>query len=302
MSGNDGWERHGQVTKKTRRKKGEPFVVDTREPESMHIQFETFHEPFRIRTLRAGDYKKGYSLAERKTIFDFVASFRNTRIFNQLEELTREECFPFLLVTGTMDKLKSDVHFKNVNEKTVIGAMASCMCRYAVNVIWTPDDTQAVMIIIQLFRELEKYTPKEYDNSFLLLTGTVSELSKMGERRKEVISTVAEIIGKEGVNVMWSYDNTVGLRVMSRMFHKINEGKRGQPRRRMIKHDTGSRTADLVRSFLRVEPALAVSLTQAARKKKMGVMRYILETPNHNLLSHPGMGNVTLKRIRELVG
>jgi len=202
---------------------------------------------------------------------------------------------------GTLDKLKDDVHFAHVNEKTVIGAMGSCMCRYAVNIIWCEDDSAMMVIMTQLFRELKGYTPKNFDRNFLLLSGTTSQLSKMGEQRKEVISTIAEIIG-EGVNIMWSYEHAVGLRVMSRMFHKINEGKRGQPRQRMIKSETGSRTTDLVRNFLRVEPALAASLTSSAKKKGMGVMRYILESPNHVLLAHSGVGNVTLKRLRELVG
>jgi len=298
----DEWERHGGKKPKKKVKKSDTFIIDTREPASMHNLFEIFKVPIKLKTMQFGDYQLADAIAERKTIFDFTASFRNTRVFNQLEGLTREgECFPFLFVTGTLDKLKEDVHFAHVNEKTVIGAMGSCMCRYAVNVIWCRDDTSMVAIMTQLFKELKKYTPKDYDGNFMLLSGTTSDLSKMGDQRKEVIKVVAEIIS-EGVNIMWTYDHNVGLRVMSRMFHKINEGKRGQPRRRMIKKDAGGRTANLVRNYLRVEPALARSLVRAANKDGVGVMRYILETPNSTLLSHPGMGNVTLKRLRELVG
>jgi len=298
-----GWERHGRKKKKTSKTRaGEQFIIDTREPESMHHIFDTFKLSYTVKTLKYGDYKLAYANGERKTIFDFVASFRSTRLFDQLEGLTNDVCFPFLFVTGTMGMLKEDVHFKHINEKTVIGAMGSCMCRYAVNIIWVPDDSQMVMVMSQLYKGLELYTPKEYDNNFMLLTGTVGQLSKMGESRRDVISTIAEVIGAEGVNVMWAHHPVVGLQVISRMFHKVNEGKRGKPRKRLVKKDTGNRTADLVRNYLRVEPALAISLTNAAKKRKVGVMRYIMETPNSDLLAHPGVGNVTLKRLRELVG
>lgn len=297
----EGWERHGKKATKRRRTPATKFTVDTREPASMHRQFEIFKVPFKIATMKYGDYELPPSIAERKTIFDFVASFRNGRIFDQLEGLTRESNFPFLVISGTIDKLQDDVHFKHININTVIGAMASCMCRYAVNIIWVKNDTEIVAVITELFKALRKYTPSDDDGNFLMLSGTTSNLSGM-ENRKSVIKGVAQMIGQEGVNIFWPYDHYIGTQVIARMFHKINEGKRGKPRRRMVKRGTGSRTSDLVRNFLRVEPAMAVSLTNAAKKKKMGVMRYILETPNHILMSHPGMGKVTLKRIRDLVG
>lgn len=298
----EGWERANDTKKVKRKKSATRFTIDTREPASMHRQFEIFKAPFNIATMKYGDYELDWSIGERKTIFDFVGSFRNGRIFNQLEGLTREPNFPFLFVSGTIDKLQEDVHFKHVNMNTVIGAMASCMCRYAVNIIWVRSDTELVAVLTELFKALRKYTPSDKDGNFLMLSGTTSNLSKLGEYRKDVIKGVAQMIGQEGVNVFWPYDHYIGTQVIARMFHKINEGKRGQPRKRMVKRDTGSRTADLVRNYLRIEAAMAVSLTNAAKKKKMGVMRYILETPNHILMSHPGMGKVTLKRIRDLVG
>lgn len=299
-----------RVTKKTTKtkkaaKSSDIFVIDTREPATMSRNFETFRVKYQLRTLKFGDYKLGYCLAERKTIFDFVASFRNSRVFTQLEGLTQEDCYPFLVIVGSMDMLKEDVHFKHIKENTVIGAIASCVCRYGVNVIWVHNDVEAVLVMTQLFGEISmgyKRPNGELPINFLMLPRSVSDLRKEGNKRKEIVKRIAEIICNERVCVFWANDTTVSLSVMSRMFHKINESKQGQPRKQMIKRDAGGRTANLVRNYLRVEPALAKSLIRSASAKGLGVMRYILETPNSTLLVHPGMGKVTLKRLRELVG
>lgn len=282
------------------------FVIDTREPGVMSRHFETFKVKYQLRTMRFGDYRRGYCIAERKTIFDFVGSFRSTRLFTQLEGLTREDCYPFLVVVGTIDKLKEDVHYAHINEKTVIGAMASCICRYGVNVIWVNDDVEAVMVMTQLFGTIADGSYKRPDgiqsDKFLMMPRNTTNLIGEGVWRKEIMEKMAEVICNEKVCIFWANDLTLSLSVMSRMFHKINEGKQGKPRRSRIKHDTGNQISDLVRNFLRVEPALATSLVNSARQEGVGVMRYIMEVPDHILLSHPGVGNVTLKRLRELVG
>lgn len=296
-----GWERHDEKLKKSSVKSEVANVdweIDTREPGSMSVQFETFRVPFKIRTLQSGDYRYGNALAERKTIFDFTASFRNTRLFDQLEELRTEPCFPFLIITGTLEKLASDVHYKGINEETVVGAMASCMCRYRVNIIWVQDDSDAVYTITQLFPHLQQYNPAStVDGNFMLVGG-----HSLPEGRAIVMENMAEIIGEHGVNICWPYNMTVGMRIMSKMFRKINEGKRGQPRQRIIKDKTNSRSVDIIRNFLRVEPALAKSLVTTAQTKEKGVFRYIMEAKDSELIAHPGMGKVTLKRLREIVG
>lgn len=296
-----GWERHDEKLKKSSVKPAVADIdweIDTREPGSMSVQFETFRVPFKIRTLQSGDYRYGNALAERKTIFDFTASFRNTRVFDQLEELVSESCFPFLIITGTLEKLTSDVHYKGINEETVVGAMASCMCRYGVNIIWVNDDSDAVLTMTQLFPRLQRYTPNPtVDGNFMLVGGHI-----LSESRRDVMENMAEIIGEHGINICWPYNMTVGMRIMAKMFKKIGEGKRGQPRQRVIKDKTNSRSVDIIRNFLRVEPALAKSLVITAQTKEKGVFRYIIEAKDSELIAHPGMGKVTLKRLREIVG
>lgn len=295
------WERHNQTPAKTAKKKTASdidWIIDTREPESMSVQFETFKVPFKIRTLQSCDYQYGSAHAERKTIFDFTASFRNTRLFDQLEALREETCFPFLIITGTLEKLISDVHYKGINDETVVGAMASCMCRYGVNIIWVQDDTDAVYTMTQLFPRLQRYDPElTTDDKFMLVGG-----HSLPEGRSAIMDNMAEIIGEHGVNVCWPYNMQVGMRIMAKMFKKIGEGKRGQPRQRVLREKTKSRTVDIVRNFLRVEPALARSLVVTAQEKNKGVFRYIMEAKDSELIAHPGMGKVTLKRLREIVG
>lgn len=295
-----------KIVKKSTTMTSEIFTIDTREPGVMSRHFETFKVRYKLATLQFGDYEKGYCLAERKTIFDFVGSFRSGRLFTQLEGLVQKDCYPFLVVSGSIEKLKEDVHYAHINESTVIGAMASCICRYGVNVLWVSNDVEAVMIMTQLFGTIAKGAYKrpngELPVNFLMMPRSTGSLISKEVRRKAVMEKFAEVICNEKVCVFWGNDETVSLSVMSRMFHKINEGKQGKPRQRRIKRDTGNKTTDLVRNFLRVEPALAASLVNSAKKKGVGVMRYIMDVPDHVLMSHSGVGNVTLKRLRELVG
>ena len=162
------------------------------------------------------------------------------------------------------------------------------------------------MVMTQLFPVMNNGAYKKPNGTlpenFLALPRSTTDLMKEDNSRSEVMEKVAEIICNERVQVLWGTVDTVSLATVSRMFHKINEGKQGQARKRMMKNDAGSRTANLVRNYLRVEPTLAKSLIRSANTKGVGVMRYILESKNSTLLAHPGMGNVTLKRLRELVG
>jgi len=294
------WERHGQSKKKKTKQKVD-LIVDTREPESMHHQLEIFKTPFKIRTLTFGDYEFRNAVAERKTIFDFVASFRSGRIFEQLEGLARTDCIPVLLICGSLGTLKKDPHFAYVNEETVIGALASCICRYGVHTFWVHDDTDCARVITQFLSVLGKCkVPEDKPFSVVALQGyKVKKKSKLSDKD---IADKLKMVVREGGCLFWGYDDLINLRVLERLYKKIGEGKFGTPRRQLVKRETGSRTADLVRNFLRVEPTLAKMLVACARRKGVGVMRYILEAPNSELLGLPGVGNVTLKRIRELVG
>jgi hypothetical protein len=84
--------------------------------------------------------------------------------------------------------------------------------------------------------------------------------------------------------------------------YKTHEGKLGIPRRGTVKKVTSSRVGDTIANLLRVEPAIAEQLVHRAKMQNKGVLKYIIETPNSELMLIGGIGNVTLKRIRELVG
>ncbi len=289
------------------------WIIDSREPGKMSSLFDTYKMKYRIAALDSGDLELGNAAAERKTIHDFIGSYKSGRVFDQLERLSKRTTVPFLMLTGTPEEVTAAIkaskrmrEYLDFNPNQMLGALASCLCRYNLNVIWTRTDADGVRILRALFPHL-KDTVVEADKpqSYTLLAGDMPTLRGLwGDRDYkdgELAHDIAAMI-KEGTNIIWVYDESLGLRALSKMFKKINEGKYGAPRKRIVKKSGMGRSTDLLRTYLRIEGSLAKSLLKEAKRKHVGVMRYILEAPDSSLLVHPGMGNVTLKRVRELIG
>lgn len=209
--------------------------VDIHEPESIHeildkcgVEYTVQHEPY-------GDYLYGNVVVERKTIFDFVGSLYSGRVFEQLGNIP-EEHERVLMISGTMDALRSSPHIKVRNENAIIGGMASCVVRYNLRcLLWGNNDAEIVPVMVKVVQ-------------------------------------------------------------------KIDEGKSGLPVANRIKHVTKSKAGDNLHNFLRIDPSSCTKIVENAKKQKKGLIRYILDAQDSELLMIDGIGPVTLKRIRELIG
>jgi len=277
--------------------------IDTREPDTMCALADQFHLKYVMRTFDAGDLGMGNAVGERKEIHDFIGSYQNTRIFDQLDRLSKQTTIPMLFISGRIEDLKLEKQMTNFDPNQFIGALGSCLCRYNINVFWVQDDTEIMRlckILLPLLKDV--VVAADRPQTYTMLAGHIDSLrSKWSVGNRELAESVANII-KAGSNVIWVYDNYWALRATAALFQKINEGKYCAPRDRLVKKSGMGRSTDLVSSYLRIEDNLAASLVKAAEKKKKGVIRYIMDSPDYELLGHSGMGPVTLKRIREMLG
>lgn len=121
--------------------------------------------------MNAGDYQTKTCLVERKTVMDLIESIKGTgkgknykegRFFNQMEKI-RERCdktgqIPFLFVSGDLKDAARVLkqHGLDLNENAVMGAMASAMVRYGINVFaMFTDDKQMLYCMHSVFEKVK---------------------------------------------------------------------------------------------------------------------------------------------------
>lgn len=117
-----------------------------------------------------------------------------------------------------------------------------------------------------------------------------------------LFGSIASLAVRYNARILWGHSESETIPVMVKMLKKFSEGKADVPRQHYIQRSTDSRTGDTIRNLLRVDPNIANALVSNAKKSNKGVIRYILDAPNSELMMISGMGPVTMKRIRELVG
>lgn len=95
--------------------------------------------------MSAGDFETDECVAERKTIKDLVGSIKGTksttgRFFEQMKKLAEysreEDKVPFLFVSGNLKETAEWYESRGwkLNKNSVMGALASAIVRYGVNV------------------------------------------------------------------------------------------------------------------------------------------------------------------------
>jgi len=136
---------------------------------------------------------------ERKKAEDFVDSVLDSRLFDQLNELTQFEK-PVLLVEG-----KDLYSHRNVHPNAIRGALATVALDYGIPIIWSEDEKETSEVLKSLAkREQEdnerevavrgERTPKsEKDLQKFLVAGLPGINTKIAERLLEEFNTVQKI-------------------------------------------------------------------------------------------------------------
>lgn len=128
------------------------IVVDERERASrVPDLLSEFGAKLDFAQLQVGDYILASEVAvERKTVFDFVHSIYDGRLFKQATELHESYSRPFFVLEGNFDELRMMVN----NPRIVYGALATIILNYGVYIIYTTSAKETAIALITLAEHL----------------------------------------------------------------------------------------------------------------------------------------------------
>jgi len=134
------------------------IVIDSRESKDIKnylTRYQSKNYNFTTAQLKEGDFISERVIIERKTIKDLYASMNDGRLTSQLNRMsTYNEKVRVILVIGDLAKsCKEMKYYKlNVNELTLINAMASAGYRYNFQIIWAYDMKSGMRLMLSYIR------------------------------------------------------------------------------------------------------------------------------------------------------
>lgn len=127
------------------------LYIDDREPlRFAELVAQNCSIPIEFKRLKTGDYIIDDVGIERKAINDFASSMisKKKRLWNQFDRMKKEFHHPFILISGTMSDLQSQV-----KPHSILGAIAYLACN-GITVIKVDTDEDLAYLILKIF---EKY-------------------------------------------------------------------------------------------------------------------------------------------------
>jgi DNA excision repair protein ERCC-4 len=136
---------------------------------------------------------------------------------------------------------------------------------------------------------------------FLMIVGDLAELKQQvrpfGDVNvNAVFGAVASIVVRYGVNVVTTLGEDEFLYVMLKIAEKVDEGKLGLPHRPSWRELHPDRKVAHVANVLGCGPTVAKRLLE-----RFGCLRNVLLAKEEDLLSVPGIGPVTVARLKSLL-
>ena len=102
------------------------IVVDVREPDNIKNAFERKFPDVAFEQLPYGDVEiNGHICIERKTPFDFIASIKDGRLFEQARGIKENYDVPIIVVTGTVGSLFVNHIRRGMGDNAILGAIVS---------------------------------------------------------------------------------------------------------------------------------------------------------------------------------
>lgn len=140
--------------------------MDSREASKVSQVLKSLREifPVKVRKLEAGDYffpfKKG-ALVERKTVFDFVGSMSDRRLWKQLASISEsEDVIPVLLLEGDLSQVKK---YSKWTEPSMVSGYLSVIFDWNIQIIQSPSLEWSTIILAQMAkRHITEKEPRLY--------------------------------------------------------------------------------------------------------------------------------------------
>lgn len=204
--------------------------IDSRENSQLSKMVEELCEREKIEIekiwLEIGDYIIGDCCVEAKSSADFLASVRNNRLFNQLDNMDRTYNKNIILIYGDLDYALSylkrtkynSMSWRNKLKKMFVGALTSIALHTDVKPIWVDSYRTAAHIILATTKHIDKELiihkelPKKIrtDDVRIDILSEIKGVSvdkakalleQFGNIAELTMSTVKEIVTIEGVGV-----------------------------------------------------------------------------------------------------
>jgi len=144
------------------------LLIDSREDSVLSETVEHLANIVNIKCkkqfLEIGDYVINDICIEAKSAADFLASVRNKRIFNQIDNMDREYERNFVIIYGTLDEAVSYLNHTQYNnrqwksklKKMFIGAISSIALNTDIKPIWVTNVNTAAHFIVSCHAHHDK--------------------------------------------------------------------------------------------------------------------------------------------------
>lgn len=144
------------------------IIIDSREDSQLSRTLIDLASKAKIETekkwLEIGDYIVGDCCIEAKSSADFLASVRNKRIFNQLDNMDRTYNKNIILIYGSLDDAMEYLHRTKFNsmswrsklKKMFVGALTSIALHTDVKPVWVDNYRTAAHIILATTEHIDK--------------------------------------------------------------------------------------------------------------------------------------------------
>lgn len=137
-------------------KNREKILIDYREKNSLvPSELISLGHQIEFRELKVGDYLVKDVAIERKTINDFIASMKNKRLINQLEELQQYNQ-KLLIIEGIEEQELYNEENSGMHSNSIRGFLLSILLNHNVPIIFTKNASDTSKFISVLHNKKEK--------------------------------------------------------------------------------------------------------------------------------------------------
>lgn len=128
------------------------IIVDKREPKEMEqlfldLEYGTIWTQHDAE--ESFDYRQGNVIIERKTVADFVSSFKSNHLWEQLEKMQRYG-HAYLIIIGNLEEQERSMYGASIDQ--ILGAIGSISVRYGIHPILVKDDKQFTYLVGKIFQ------------------------------------------------------------------------------------------------------------------------------------------------------
>jgi ERCC4-type nuclease len=160
--------------------------------------------------LEIGDYIIGDCCIEAKSSADFLASIRNDRIFNQLDNMDRTYNKNIILIYGNLDDaiqyLKRTKHnnlkWRNKLKKMFVGALTSIALHTDVKPVWVDSYRTAAHIIVATTEHIDKD---------LIIHKSLPKKIKTDDVRVDILTEIQGVSVKKAQALLKSFGSIVEI-------------------------------------------------------------------------------------------